>query len=243
MANRRAWKNIFLFQVYEMIKTGMFETKVAETINITPPTWRAWKQKKPLFALAISEGKKLCKKKDDDLFSFSDFVAGRLSEEVRETWDKINRCDTLKNGVERVEAILSERGLRVRQQLFVQAWVTGNFSTSNALRKVNISYSAFDLWKKDPEFLRLLEELSEIKGDFFEEYFCRLVAAGNPQATIVANQTYNRKRGYGNPTKIELDMNVQGTLQHNIIPIEILNKCSLETRKELLKVIREEMSL
>ena len=135
-----------------------------------------------------------------------------------------------------MEAILSERGVRVRQQLFVYAFVSSNFSISAALRRVNISRSAFELWKKDPEFLRLFEELGEMKGDFFEEHLCMLIAGGDTASTIFANRTYNKKRGYSE--KIDVDLNVSGSVQHNIVNIDSLG-LPLKERKQLLSKVRK----
>ena len=193
---RTVWQDAFVLRGYELAKSGMVERKIAKVLGISFGTFVLWERKKPVFKLAIREGRKANRKKDGSTFSFRDYINGRLPEDVREIWHKINRCDSLKNGTERLEAILSERGVRVRQQLFVHAFVSSNFSISAALRRVNISRSAFELWKKDPEFLRLFEELGEMKGDFFEEHLCMLIAGGDTSSTIFANRTYNRKRGY-----------------------------------------------
>ncbi len=233
---RTVWKDAFVLDAYELAKSGMIERRIAKTLGISFGTFTLWERKKSLFRMAVREGRKAHKKKDGSTFSFRDYINGRLSEDVREIWHKINRCDSLKNGTERLEAILSERGVRVRQQLFVHAFVSSNFSISAALRRVNISRSAFELWKKDPEFLRLFEELGELKGDFFEEHLCMLIAGGNPSATIMANQTFNRKRGYG--PKVDVDMNVSGSVQHNIVSIDSLG-LPLKERKRLLSKVRE----
>ena len=228
------WKDTFVLQAYELAKSGMKERNMAKALGISFGTFALWERKKPLFRMAIKAGRKAHKKKNGKDFSLHDFIAGRLSEDLRDLWHKINRCDTLKNGTERLEALLADRGVRARQALFFHAFIMGNYTVSPALRKVNISRSTFELWKKDPEFLRLFEECKEIKGDFFEEHLCMLVAGGNPYATIMANQTYNRHRGYGP----KVDVNVGGEIRHSIVPIDSLN-LSLKERKQLLSKIRK----
>ena len=235
MSRRTVWRDIFIIRAYKLAEGGMAESKIAKVLGISLATFTSWEKRKPLFRMAIKEGRGLYKKKDDSTFSFHDYVNRRLPEDVREIWHKINRCDTLKNGVERIEAILSDRGMRVRQQLFVHAWVSSNFSLSAALRAVNISRSTFELWKKDPEFLRLVEELEQLKGDFFEEHLCMLVAGGDTSSTIFANRTFNRKRGYNE--KVEVDMNVKGEMQYNVISIDAL-KLPIKTRKKILEALR-----
>jgi len=233
MSGRSIWKDEFIFIVYDLARGGMIERKMAKVLGISLETFRRWESKKKQFRMAVKRGRKFFKKEDGSTFSYKDFVVGRLSADAKEIWHKIDRCDSLKNGVERIEAILSDRGKRMRQQMFVQAWVSSNFSFSAALRKVNISRSAFELWKKDPEFLGLIEELGQIKGDFFEEHLVMLVAGGCVPATIAANQTYNRKRGYGQTVGVE----VSGEIQHNVISIDAM-KLTLKERKWLLNKIR-----
>ena len=233
---KTVWKDAFVLRVYELAKSGMVERKIARVLGISFGTFVLWERKKPIFKMAVREGRRTHRKKDGSTFSFRDYINGRLSEDVREIWHKINRCDTLKNGTERLEAILSERGVRIRQQLFVHAFISSNFSISAALRRVNISRSAFELWKKDPEFLQLFEELGEMKGDFFEEHLCMLIAGGDTASTIFANRTYNRKRGYNE--KVDVDMNVSGEIQHNIVNIDALG-LPLKERKRLLSKVRK----
>lgn len=234
MSGKSIWKDEFVFIVYDLAKGGMIERKMSKVLGISLDTFRRWESKKKQFGLAVKRGRKFFRKEDGSTFSYRDFVVGRLSEDAKEIWNKIDRCDSLKNGVERIEAILSDRGKRMRQQMFVQAWVSSNFSFSAALRKVNISRSAFELWKKDPEFLGLIEELGQIKGDFFEEHLVMLVAGGNTPAILMANQTYNRKRGYGANIGVE----VSGEIQHNVIQIDTLG-FTLKERKWLLSKIRD----
>ena len=233
MSGKTIWKDEFLFIVYDLARGGMIESKMAKILGISLETFRRWESKKKHFRMAVKRGRKFFRKKDGSTFSYKDFVVGRLSEDAREVWDKISRCDRVRNGVERIEAILSERGMRMRQQLFVKAWFSSNFSFSAALRKVNISRSTFELWKKDPEFLGLVEEMGQIQGDFFEEHLVMLVAGGDTSATLMANQTYNKKRGYG--AKVEVE--VSGNIQHNVIQIDTLG-FTLKERKWLLKKVR-----
>jgi len=233
MSGKTIWKDEFVFVVYDLARGGMIERKMAKVLGISLETFRRWESKKKQFRMAVKRGRKFFKKEDGSTFSLHDYVHGRLPEDLKETWDKINRCDTLKNGVERLEAILSKGGKSARQGLFFHSFLLGNFSLSSALRRINISRSTFELWKKDPEFLRLFEECSEIKGDFFEEHLITLIAGGCVPATIAANQTYNRKRGYGQTVDVE----VSGEIRHNVISIDAM-KLTLKERKWLLSKVR-----
>ena len=120
---RTVWKNDFVFDAYELAKSGMTEKKIAKTLGISFGTFTLWEKKNPfvkqirnVFGTGIKRGRQLAKKKDGSTFSLRDFIAGRLPEDLRELWHKINRCDSLKNGTERLEAILSGRGVRIRHE-------------------------------------------------------------------------------------------------------------------------------
>jgi len=237
-SNKSKWQNEFILKVYELLKHGMIERNAAKALGISFPTFCDWESKKPLFAMAVQAGRAAYRDKDNSNFSFQKYVAGRLSEEGKEVWEKINRCDTLKNGTERLEAILSCRGVRVRQSLFMHAFISTNFSISAALRRVNLNRGTFELWKKDPEFLRLFEELSEIKKDFFDEHLCMLVAGGDSAATIFGVRTLCQDR-YPDP-KANVNLNVQGNItQTNINVVMLLDSLSVEAKKELLEKHRQ----
>ena len=215
-------------KIYDHIKSGMSDARIASAIGISHPTYTAWKTKKPLVRQAVKSVKAFHKNQ----FSFSDFVIGRLSDEARDVWDRINRCDKLKNGTERLEVILSKHGVRMRQQLFFESWLSGLFSISKALRKVNIGRGTFELWKKDPEFIVLFEDMQEIRKDFFDEHLCMLVASGDSTATVFGNKTINRDRY---PDKSVVDVNIKGTITHNLVDI---SKFPLKLQKEILTEIR-----
>ena len=136
--------------------------------------------------------------------------------------------------MDQVEALLEKGGKIVRQHLFIFAWTSSNFSISKAMRKVNISRATFNNWKRDPEFAKLVEEIDIIKGDFLEEHLYKLVEAGDSPATIHANKTFNRGRGYGD----NLDLKVSGELDSVVMTLGELD-VSIEVRKALLKAVRK----
>ena len=229
------WKDEFIFRAYELLKTGMTERNVAKALGISVETFWSWMKKKPLFALAVKEGRRLCNTKEGSRCSFKNYVVGRLPPELKPLWDKIMQFEDADNGTEKLDALLADQGVRVRQMLFMYAWWSSNFSVSKAMRKVGLARSTFELWKKDPYFLDLIREMQEIKKDFFDEHLCMLVAGGDTAATIFANKTFNRDRY---PEKATVDVNVRGTIQHNVVRIDDL-QLPLEVRKKILVAIRE----
>lgn len=238
------YKHKHVVEVYIAAKSGMTENQISKVLGISVHTLRVWERKKKAFKIALERGRAECRGKKGDSLSFREYVFGRLSYKNRKLWNKINRLskNTKKRKrpedyVEQIELLLEKRGKHARQSLFMYSWVSSNFSISHALRKVNISRSTFELWKQDPEFHTLFEEMNWHKGNFFEEYLCLLVKGGNQAATVFANKTFNKDRGYGE--RVDVDMNLIGDVEHGVISVDHL-KLSLDTRKALLKARRKQ---
>lgn len=237
---KTSYKKSFIFEAYEMAKSGMFEKRIAGVLGVSYDTLVKWKEDHPMFGMALRKGRKIYKGKATGTMSFRDYVFGRLSPELKKVWNEIMAIDKKKktSGIAKIEAILAKRGVRVRQNLFIYAWTASNFSISEAMRKVCLSRSTFELWKNnDPDFAALIDEINFHKKNFFESSLIRLVKQGDTAATIFANKTYNSDIGYGDKRKV--DVNVSGELhhQHNIVSIDDMN-LPLKTRKEILDGIR-----
>jgi len=240
MSRRTVWKDSMYVTAYTLAKSGLKESQMAQALGISLATFHSWEKKKKDFADAIKKGRKEYRGRNNKTASFGDYVYKRLPRELRLVWNRICKLDEQKGGLEKIEAILDKKGKRVRQQLFLHAWISGNFSISEALRKVNISRTTLENWKKqDPEFAKLVKQIPWYRKNFFEDALSRLVAGGDSSAIIFVNKTYNRDRGYNE--KVEIDMNMSGELIQNVMSVDML-KLPLETRKEILKSIRKNKS-
>ncbi len=235
MPGRTVWKDKFIVDVYLLAKGGMTEFKMAQVLGVSLPTFRSWRTTEKVFRDAIQRGRKEYRGRNDKVTCLSDYVYNRLSSKLRKVWKKINKLDRAKGNLEKIEAILDRKGKNVRQHLFVYAWTRGNFSISQALRKVNISRTTLERWKKDPDFAELLNELVWHKKNFFEDSLCRLIKSGDTSAIIFANRTFNRDRGFNE--KVEVDMNLSGELNQNVMSVDMM-KLPLQARKEILKSLR-----
>jgi hypothetical protein len=241
---KRKWKDKYIIQAYELIKNGSTEHQISKIFGIAFPTFRYWRETKPIFDMAIREGRKAYKRKGIAQNNLKSYIYKRLSPELQELWKKLNKLDKAKCGTDRIEALLENKGTSIRQHLFLYALTSNNFSFSSALRKVNISKSTFDCWRKnDPEFSQLVEEINWHKKNFFEDHLTMLIRGGDTSATIFANRTYNKDRGYGVEGN-NLNLNLTQNIQHNYLPIKVeqLN-LPLEVRKEILKSIQEQKQL
>ena len=108
---------------------------------------------------AYKYGKKVCNRDQHKNFDFSEYVYKKLSGKARKVWKEINAVEKTKNGAQKVECILKSNGTRMRQYLFIHAWICSNFVVSKAMRKVNLSRKMFNNWCSDPDFLQMMNEV------------------------------------------------------------------------------------
>lgn len=235
---KRKWSDEFYVTAFELAKGGFSDNKIAKAMGVTTLTLDNWRETFPAFENAIKRGRAYLKNPDGSTRTFRDFVFNRLSDEHKQTWLEINDLESAESPVLAIEELLNTRGVRARQHLFFYAFVASNFSASFACRKVNISRDTLSHWiNNDPDFTSLFDELHWLKGNFFEESLVDLVAQGDVHATIFANSTFNRDRGYGKT----VDVNVQGTVQHVVATIDIDTlKLPLETRRTILAAYRKQ---
>ena len=234
MASKPKYKKECNLQVYNLARMGTRQNDKARKLGISLKIFKRWLKEKNIFKKYYIKGRKEYKGRGKEPFSFRDYIYDRLAPDLRYIWNQIEKIDELKGGVDKIEALLEKGGKRVRQNLFIHAWTSGNFSISGAMRKVNMSRDTFYKWKKDPEFAKLVEEVDIIRGDFIEGHHMELIAKGDTAATIHASKTFNRNRGYGD----KLDLKVSGELDSIVMTLGEL-KLPLEVRKELLKAIRK----
>ncbi len=234
---RTAWKDIYLLRVYEFAKAGMTERKMAMALGVSIQTFTIWEKKKKLFKQFLEEGRtfyKGKKNKDGKEISFREYVYQRLPDTVRKLWREIDKLDKAKSPRGLTEALLKRGGKRARQHLFLYAWTASNFSISVAMRKLCINKHTFTAWCKEEQFADLIDEVNWHKKNFFEDYLLKLVKGGDTSATIFANRTQNRDRGYNERVDINLSADIL-TTRHNVDDLEL----STELKKELLKSLRK----
>lgn len=196
-----------------------------------------WKRKYPYMREAIVSGRAEAKGRAQNTTTLVDYVYARLSPSLQKLWNDINACEELENGVRRIEALLDRAGLRARQQIFMHGMVYGNFNVSEACRKANISRQTFEHWRlTDPEFAQLLDDFHFHKKEFYESHLVSLVASGDSAATIFANKTYNRDRGYNEKIEHEIKGHVQHS--HSVLVLDDL-ELPLEVRKAILQALRQ----
>jgi hypothetical protein len=208
------WKPIMLVHIYRYAKAGMSEIAMYKALGVSRRLWHLWwtekhPEIKEVIELAHSEGGE----------TLVDYLFRRLSPEVRDVWARITMLEKEPNGIVKIEQILSDHGVGVRQQLFLHALMSSAYSPSWACAKVNIDKSTFRDWKdKDPRFAEMVNDVEWHKKNFFEECLVDLVASHDTAAVLFANKTVNRDRGFGQHVQHE----VSGQVLHGVVDMSDL---------------------
>lgn len=227
------WNDDFYVTAYKLARQGMTNNDIMSFIGVTKPTFIDWVRRRPALNKALEQGRS---DKDANFqASFRDYVYQRLSPDLKELWEEINRCERKDSGFERVEGLLEAKGDRARQHLFLYALVHCNFNPSEACKKIGISTTKLKKWThNEPEFRELLDEMHWHKGNFFEEGLVKLVREGDTKAIVFANERYNRDRGYGNKVEVKHSGSVNHTHMIDVDALEL----DPETKLKLLEAVR-----
>jgi len=225
------WRARYVFQVYDLARKGLNNTRIAEVLGVNYMTFGQWASRKPILQLALREARK--KEDGEGKQTFADFIYKQLPQDLREVWDKRKELMESPSGAVRWEAMLNEKGTKARQYLFLYALVSHSFNASEACRAIMVPKSKLDEWReKDLDFNRLVDEIEWHKGNFFESRLVKLVRQGEPNAVLFANKTFNKRRGYTG----DQDATIHHEHTHSIISIDaILPMLSISARKEILE--------
>lgn len=215
------------------------DTDVATELGVDLITVIRWKREQPLFGLgyelAAGPGTDATREK------FADFAYNRLPAKLKAVWDELDAWHDHDSAYEKIEAIFKKEGKHVRQSLFIHGLIQFNFNIGEACARVNISRRTIEDWRKnDKGFQELMDEMKELKKDFFEGALTDLVAARHPLLVMFANKTYNKDRGYGETVKVEHSGEIAH--KHYVVTIDQLN-LPIEDRTKLLTAVREQKAL
>ncbi len=233
------YRVIYLKDVKMYAYRGFKNSEIAAMLGVHKQTFKDWVKKYPALkkVLRAARGGLISGTKKEKEFDFADYVYQTLPEKVQKLWLEIHALEKAKSPIERVEAVLSKHGIRIRQYLFIHALVCYNFNVSKAMGVVNVSYTTLESWKKkDSDFEVLLTTyLVEAKKDIFEQALIKSARRGVPSSIALGVKTLAKDRGYGE----QIDVNLGGGLSlQSATNLDDL-KMPLEIRKDLLRQIRE----
>jgi len=237
-----AFKEEMVFKIYELAKNGVCNQDIAETIGVCRHTFNTWCSKKKIVRQAVKRGRAIFKSgKKGGTRTFTEYVHGKLPAHLNKIWNRLNQQDMAATGVEKMEALLSNEGRTARQSLFIHALISSNFRVTTALARSDVSYNMLEHWKEeDPDFPKLVDFLNTLRGNFFEDALCDAVADGDTAATIFANRTFNRERGY-NDKLIDIKKTVHQLNEH-VVKVADLG-LSVDEKRALLAEVRKTKQL
>lgn len=100
-----------------------------------------------------------------------------------------------------------------------------------------MSKATLNHWiRDDPEFADLLDEIHWHKKNWVEQHLMHRLASGDSAATIFANRTLNRDRGYND--KIQLEHSGEVSVHHQVIAVDDLS-LPIDVRKKILEALRK----
>lgn len=185
----------YAVDVYRLAREGVNDKTIAKEFGLSGPGFSGWKKNYAAVRYALYRARR--DRVEAEKMDWTEYVRGRLPPRLQKTWDKLMEFDKEASGYSQAEKLLQGKSTRMRQQLLVFSILSCGFNLSKALQKVRVSRQVFRTWmEEDPEFTELLHEVQEVKKDFFEEGLVRLIKSGDSPATIFANRTINRDRGY-----------------------------------------------
>lgn len=236
---RQHWDDRYYVRVYELRRSGIKDRRsMARVLGVHHHTFNRWFEDKPALRDAWERGTTARDGKRD--FTFKDYVFGQLPLPLQQAWREINRVGDDPDAQLKIEEMLGDMGDTARQRLFLHALVCSYWNPSVAAKRVNVSNTTLKRWlAQDPEFAELVNEIEQHKDNFIEENFMRLVDAGDPAVVMHAARTRLRGRGYGEQK--DVNVNVQGALQHTHTVLDLnrlVEHLSLAARTELLAAMR-----
>lgn len=225
---RPKWEDKFYVRAYRLARDGHSDASIHGALGVKKDTWYHWLKVRPALQEAVDEGREA---KSGGVGKFVEFVKGKMPAELVPMWEAL----TGDKEELRAEAIghMATMKKSHRQHLFVRAYISCRFNVSMACRLVGINPLIPAAWRRaDPKFKKMMETIHEAKKDFFEDALMDLVAARDTSATIFANRTVNRDRGYDQRVTVKIEGEVK---QDHVIRVADLSQ---ETLAKLLEETR-----
>ncbi len=240
MEKKPKWCDTYYVKIFQGTIARFTDQDMANSLDVSLSTYLRWKATKPAIQQAIKEAYNVPDMQREEM-QLKYNIHSILTPELKELWDKVNLCNTVEHGIFRLEVLLRSVGYKAKQALFIHALLKNNFNVSKALKKINITRGTYESWRAtDSDFAAIMEEVKEVKGDFYEEALVKQVKLGNPRLIAFANKTYNSKRGYGETIKID-----QRTTSQNVnveLRDDDLEQIPLDTKWKLLKAVENKQN-
>lgn len=225
------WDDSNYVTAYRLARGKMTDRQIRQSIGASETTFKKWLVKYPALRKAIDEGRDTSLESDHRAV-----MVAKMDDETRELWDQLNSTHSSERTRARTHLLVAAK--RTKQLLYAQSLIRCDFHATRAREMVGVSRKTVQAWTAtDPRFKRLLEAAKEAKKDLYESALVKLVAAGSEAATLFANRTVNRDRGYGDHATLDINQ----TVEDRRAAVEI-DKLPLELRRQLLEALSKSTS-
>lgn len=229
--NASKWDDRFYVRCYQLARTGMTDTKIAESLQVKGETFRKWTKERPALAEALEQARS----HGAGTREFMRLVSQRIPDELRPLWEELSSDDHEKRA--KAYQTVKQGDKRNAQHLFVHAYIACNFNENKAMDMTGVHAQTVAVWKRnDRHFKGLLNFIKEARKDFVENALMEKIYEGETAAIVFASKTLNKDRGYDSRINIE----VSGEVEHkNTIDLKRLPP---EKLRELLAYARDQKS-
>jgi hypothetical protein len=241
MAKKRHYDPLWLIKVYQYTRDGITsKSEMARLLGITYGRFRKLLACKQVLRDAIQLGvdDRNSDKPGDGL---KKYVYNCLTPQAREVWNNLmelrKQCKGRKGWDNRAEFDWRNITKAVKQQVFLHAIIYFGYNPSKACEFTGVSKFDIVNWcNRHPEFKDLYDQIKWHLGNFYESALVKAVRRGDTAAILHVNRTFNRDRGYGERSTVEIEHS--GKVEHRITQEEILKELSLEVRQAYLEVMK-----
>jgi hypothetical protein len=215
-ASEPKWQDSFYAKGYALAAEGLDDEDIAKAFGVPRMILLKWKARKPAFKDAIKQGRSV----KGGARKLKEMAFARMPDAAKDLWERLEMAEDIpkddragrRQAIAQVQELIDMGTLRVRQHLFLHALLSSDFMPSIASQRTGIPTTEYEGWKEEDAFAKMVKALYDAKKDFYESHLVQLVRNGDSAATIFANKTLNRDRGYGTDTKT---VNFGGTVEHD----------------------------
>lgn len=211
---RHPFKAEYVFRIYDLQKRKLTDKQVADTLGVPIEAYRYWAKSNPAVRMAIKYARTCRDLSQINEEEMETYIVGRLSPHLREYWNEIRNARKQRNYTELKSFQLSAHQ---NQLLFLHTWYKADFNVTRTLQYLGIPRDTYSNWRSIPRFKKMMEEMMEIKKDFYEDALVKSVRRGETQAIIFANKSLNRDRGYSDKKEVEVSGNVKHEHEHKML--------------------------
>lgn len=131
-------------------------------------------------------------------------VRRRVAPQAGETREAVkHRNPPVKRTIRIPPQARTPEAMQERKEVFLEAYVDAMCNVSLACNNCKISQSIVYLWRKeDPEFLKRMEDLLEVRIDFYENALDKQAQKGNIAAIAFFLKCRAKNRGYIERTEL-----------------------------------------